>query len=375
MPRNSLPIRHLLAMSRPLASLIAIAALLVALISMPASVAHAQKMHRWVDEHGQVHFSQTPPPDQASQESEMVRYGKDKRRNVDRACCESVREVATTASSYLQRGLTFSQLQQQFPPSEYPYLTEIFNYVSLNASAGDSPLAIGSRAFNACLNRSFQACRVETGRVATGGSTVSSAGSGVVIGDGLVLTNDHVISGCREITVSDQQIGARVLATDRGTDLAALEARLESMRPVSIAGADRPVLGQSIVVAGYPFSSVLESLNFTTGTVSSEKALKGSNTLFQITAPIQPGNSGGPVFDSSGHLIGIVVSQLANIPMLKAFSSVPQNVNFAITPVAVKTFLRENDIAFLIAGSKRALTTEAIAEQARQNTVRIFCYP
>jgi S1-C subfamily serine protease len=362
-------------MHRSFKQLFSLAAVLFLLAAMPASSAFAQKMHRWVDEDGQVHFSQTPPPDQGRQESEMVTYGEEERNDVDRACCGDVRELAGVAATYLQRGLTLTQLQQEFPPSEYPYVTEIFNFASFNAAGGDSPAAIGSRAFTTCLNRGFQACRIDGGSAGVDGGVVASSGSGVVIGEGLVITNDHVVRACGEVAVSDAQVSARVLARDSGTDLAVLQASLEGLQPAAWTAAARPRLGQSIVVAGFPLSDVLASLNFTTGTVSSENAIRGSNTLFQITAPIQPGNSGGPVFDSGGRLVGIVVSKLAELPVLRDQASLPQNVNFAITPMAVKAFLRQNDIPFLESASTASYATEAIAERAKRNTVRVFCYP
>jgi S1-C subfamily serine protease len=362
-------------MQRFSAKLVTVIALIVALAGMPAASVLAQKMHRWVDEDGQVHFSQTPPPDQDVRETETVTYGEDRSGSVDRACCERVRRLAGVSASYLQRGLTLMQLQQEYPPSQYPFATEIFNHVSFNASAGDSPTAVASRAFNTCMNRGFQACRLDSGPDQAEGSAVASSGSGVVIGDGLVMTNEHVVGDCSRVTVTDARVSAEVVAADGGTDLAVLEARLEGKRSVSLVSVDKPRLGQSIVVAGYPLSSVLESLNLTTGTVSSEGGIRGSRTLFQVTAPIQPGNSGGPVFDSGGRMIGVVVSRLADVPMLRNYASLPQNVNFAITPVAVKTFLRQHGIDFRVSSAQSSMSTEAIGERAKRNTVRIFCHP
>lgn len=362
-------------MSRLPAPPSAIAALLIALVVLSAPEAFAQKMHRWVDEDGQVHFSQTPPPNQDEQESEIVSYGEeDQAGEVSRACCGEVRDFARQAAGYMQRGLSITEIQRSFPPSEYPYLTEVVNFISFNAPSGESPSAIGSRAFSACMNRSFQACRIEGGPGGSTGRAVSSAGSGVVIGPNRVVTNHHVAGRCDRITVSDTGVEAELIAADSGTDLAVLEAELDGLTPITLTASQRPRLGQSIYVAGYPLSSVLASLNFTTGTVSSENAIKGSNTLFQISAPIQPGNSGGPVFDSGGRLVGVVVSRLADAAIIQRFGSVPQNVNFAISAVALKTFLRQHDIDFRESGSAQSLSTEALAERAKRNTVRVFCH-
>jgi S1-C subfamily serine protease len=351
----------------------ATAALIIALFALAATDAVAQKMHRWVDEDGQVHFSQTPPPDQENQESEIVSYGEeDKSGQVDRACCGELRDFARAAAGYMQQGLTITEIQQRFPPSDYPYLTEVVNFISFNAASGENPSGIGSRAFSACMNRSFQACRVDGQPGGAPGTSV--AGSGTVIGRDLVVTNHHVAGRCSRVTISESGEEAELIASDSGTDLAVLRAELADVSPVTLTASPRPRLGQSIFVAGYPLSSVLASLNFTTGTVSSENAVKGSNTLFQISAPIQPGNSGGPVFDSGGRLVGIVVSRLADAPIIQRFGSVPQNVNFAISAIALKTFLREHDIAFREGPSDGSLSSEALAGRAKRNTVRVFCH-
>ena len=74
--------------------------------------------------------------------------------------------------------------------------------------------------------------------------------------------------------------------------------------------------------------------------------MKNDSRVIQITAPIQPGNSGGPLIDSYGSVIGVIVSKLSSTFMLKKFKDIPQNVNFAINGVHVKRFLQKNKIEF-----------------------------
>lgn len=349
-----------------------VAALLFVFLT-PSSV--AQKLHRWVDEDGQVHFSQTPPPDQSTQKSEIVSYGESSGGKVDSDCCEDVRSFAQVVASGLRRGQSVMQVQEMFPPSEYPIITEIVNFVSPAVSRGSSPVTIGNRAFNACINRKFQACRVQTNEAVASGSVVRSSGSGVLINSNLVLTNDHVIRGCTEVTVSDLQAPGKIQARDSGTDLALIETELQNTRFITFAPGLRPKLGQDVIVAGYPLSTVLDSLNVTTGTVSSETGMRGDRVLFQMTAPVQPGSSGGPVLDSSGRLVGLVVSRLSDIPILRQHGSVPQNINFAIGPVAIRRFLNDHGVSFEESKFESVVSTEGIAAHAKQNTVRIFCYP
>ncbi len=78
--------------------------------------------------------------------------------------------------------------------------------------------------------------------------------------------------------------------------------------------------------------SLLSSdLNVTTGVVSALAGPGNNRRLIQITAPIQPGNSGGPVLDQSGHVVGVVVARLDALKLVQRTGRLPQNVNFAIS--------------------------------------------
>lgn len=335
----------------------------------------AQQMHRWVDEDGQIHFSQTPPPDQASTESEIVSYGDKDRRGVDRECCEELREFSQTMLIYMRRGLSDSALRETFPPSEYPAVNEVINFVGPASLSPSTPQAIGARALSACLNRAFQACRVQqpTGGRSSSGNVVASSGSGVVIGPNLVLTNQHVVSGCQHIKLTDMQVPGRKIGGDSGADLALVSTDLQQSEFVFFSPGSTARLGQDVVVAGFPFGDLLGSLNVTTGSVSADSGPRNNRSLFQVSAPVQPGNSGGPVLDSNGHLLGLVVSRLADLPTLERYGSLPQNINFAISPFAIKRFLRAHDVPFQEASGGANQSTEAIASLARKHTVRIFC--
>lgn len=343
-------------------------------VSLAGSDLAAQQMHRWVDEDGQVHFSQTPPPDQSAQETERVTYDEPARRHdVDHECCASVRSFSAVVASYLGRGMSVLQVHELFPVSEYPHITEIVNFIGPVTPGGASPAEIGNRAFSVCMNRRFQACRIDAGSAGSGSRAASSTGSGVIIGPNRVLTNEHVVRGCGRILVSDAQVSGSVMARDEDNDLALIESELTRAHSISLAPQSEVRLGQDVVVAGFPLSNVLETLNVTTGSVSSVTGWRGSQSLFQITAPVQPGSSGGPVLDSNGALIGLVVSRLADAPAISQYGAVPQNINFAINPAVIKGFLNARGFSFQESTASGALSTEDIATQAQQHTVRVFC--
>ncbi len=95
--------------------------------------------------------------------------------------------------------------------------------------------------------------------------------------------------------------------------------------------------------------------------------------LIQITAPVQPGNSGGPVLDASGHVVGVVVSRLDAIKLAQRTGRLPQNVNFAISGTAARTFLDAHKIRYRVSSSTSTVPAVDIAARARGFTVSVEC--
>jgi S1-C subfamily serine protease len=92
-----------------------------------------------------------------------------------------------------------------------------------------------------------------------------------------------------------------------------------------------PRLGEAVATYGFPYHGILSSSgNFTLGNVTSLTGMGDDTRFFQMSTPIQPGNSGGPLLDMSGTVVGVMVSQLSAVNMMKVGNSVPQNVNISI---------------------------------------------
>jgi S1-C subfamily serine protease len=90
-------------------------------------------------------------------------------------------------------------------------------------------------------------------------------------------------------------------------------------------------LGDPVFTIGYPASDILgPEPKFTDGSISSLSGLGGEASLLQITVPIQPGNSGGPLVNEQGYAIGVVTSSAAVRPFLQATGTLPQNINWAV---------------------------------------------
>jgi S1-C subfamily serine protease len=136
----------------------------------------------------------------------------------------------------------------------------------------------------------------------------------------------------------------------------------------------QPHVGESIFVFGFPLSGILSaSGNFTTGTITAITGLGDDTRLAQISAPVQPGNSGGPLIDKYGNIVGVIVSKLNALNIATATNDIPQNVNFAIKSAVLMNFLESNGVTAETNTKSRELPPEAIADLAKLFTVRVIC--
>jgi S1-C subfamily serine protease len=133
--------------------------------------------------------------------------------------------------------------------------------------------------------------------------------------------------------------------------------------------------GDAATAVGFPLRGVLaSSANVTTGTVSALAGLGDDTRYIQVTAPIQAGNSGGPLLDQSGHVIGIIVSKLDAVKVFRATGDLPQNVNFALHASVARTFLDANSVEYETAPSTRTLSAADVGERAKAFTVVVECW-
>ena len=154
-------------------------------------------------------------------------------------------------------------------------------------------------------------------------------GTGFALNSNYVVTNYHVVENAKTITLTGvngnftNKYPATVTATDKNNDLAILKlsgnVSITSI-PYSVKTATSDV-GEEVFVLGYPLTATMgDEIKLTTGVISSKSGFQGDVSLYQISAPIQPGNSGGPLFDSKGNVIGIVSAKHAGA----------ENVGYAI---------------------------------------------
>jgi TPR repeat protein len=162
---------------------------------------------------------------------------------------------------------------------------------------------------------------------------IKGNGSGVVVSaQGHVLTAAHVVTGAQALAVmtADGEKAARVLRIDQANDLAVLKIDGAGLRPLQIGPSRRIRLGQAVSTIGFPNIGIQGfSPKVTKGEISSMNGASDDPRSWQISVPVQPGNSGGPLLDENGHLIGVVVSKLG-LKAARAIGDIPQNVNYAV---------------------------------------------
>jgi len=131
--------------------------------------------------------------------------------------------------------------------------------------------------------------------------------------------------------------------------------------------------GEQAIALGYPLASRLGSqLKVTIGNVAALTGYQNNIAELQLTAPVQPGNSGGPLLDDNGNVIGVIVSRLERTGGLKK-GRIAQNVNFAIKSNMAKIFMDLNMIDYTVKKPADKIEVNQIVENARNSVVQIIC--
>ena len=202
-------------------------------------------------------------------------------------------------------------------------------------------------------------------------------GSGFfVTSAGHLLTNAHVAQGCSNPTVrvdGATEMPVNTVALDNKNDLALMKAAFRPKKIASLRVTPPVSVGDPIVVFGFPLSGLLSSSgNATFGNISATMGISDNPDHLQISASVQSGNSGGPLLDSSGNVVGIVFAKLG----LRAASltgDLPQNINFAVKSTIAAKFLADEGIAVEKRETTVELSKAEIVEMARAFSVEIKC--
>jgi S1-C subfamily serine protease len=209
---------------------------------------------------------------------------------------------------------------------------------------------------------------------------VGVSGSGFVVSKNAhIVTNNHVVADCvgdiHGNLAGQAPVKLRVVSADEENDLALLQGTKKfKEKDIATIRASAVNSGDQVVAIGYPLHGLLTSdMTVTTGIISSLAGLHNDTRFLQISAPVQPGNSGGPLHDSSGNVVGVVSAKLDALRMVKATGDIPQNVNFAIKTGALRDFLDNSAVPYQTADAGSEMKTADIASAARTYTMLISC--
>ena len=264
-------------------------------------------------------------------------------------------------------------------------------YLSKNGSDGREPVTPDRgfqkseylNSFNSMLTRAGAILLARSGgqpgrpgpRPSGNKGEVVSVGTGFFInGGGFALTNNHVVEGCgglRAVLKEGENPSVTLVATDRENDMALIKVPSHIGSYALFRAAPPMRQGEPVVTYGYPMRGILASHgNVTTGVVSALAGIRDDSGVIQISAPVQPGNSGGPVLDAGGSVVGIVSSGLEP---KDGKGHVPQNINFAVKVNMVTNFLDINNVNYETTTLKKEMPTADIGDRAKGFTFVVQC--
>src|SRR3954462_4965326 len=211
-------------------------------------------------------------------------------------------------------------------------------------------------------------------------SARAKSGTGFVVSaSGHVVTNNHVINGCvgdiKGNLTGEAGMVLRVVSSDANNDLSLLQAPSTTTFKEFARIRDRSIRsGDSVVAIGFPFHGLLTSdFTVTTGIVSSLSGMRNDSRFLQITSPVPPGNSGGPLVDTTGQIVGFGTGKLDGLRVAAATGNIPENITFAIKTAALRDFLDNSVVPYQTAEPKGEIKTTDIAGNARPYTMLISC--
>ena len=201
-------------------------------------------------------------------------------------------------------------------------------------------------------------------------------GTGFVVNKDYVVTAEHVLEDCTAISIrhGHKEIDAKTVARDAANDLGLIRLSQPIRDTAKLRGGRPARKGERVSNYGYPlFGQLADSATITQGNINNLSGLGNDSRFIQFDAPSQPGNSGGPVLDSSGNVVG-VASHILSKKYADRTGHIAQSVNFAVKSYLVEGFLSSNNVSFEKAESTEELKLPDIAEKAEKFTVLVECW-
>lgn len=203
------------------------------------------------------------------------------------------------------------------------------------------------------------------------------SGSGsIVSSSGHIVTAAHVIKGSSylEVVTPTGTHPAVVLSVDEANDVALLKVEQVFDSHIPVGRSSEVRLGQTVATIGFPNIGIQgHSPKVTQGMISGENGIQNDIRMWQISVPIQPGNSGGPLLDEQGRLVGVVVASLS-LRAIQITGSVPQNVNYAIKGAYLEPLLNFHKVALSEGPTATPASFQDMIANAQKASVLILVY-
>jgi S1-C subfamily serine protease len=207
------------------------------------------------------------------------------------------------------------------------------------------------------------------------------AGSGTgffITPDGWLVTNAHIVQAEGRVTVSvgDKLLSGTVGRVDAGNDLALVRVDGEHAA-LPIASSRGVPLGATVFTVGFPNPGLQGvSPKMTKGEISSLAGVGDDPRHFQISVPIQPGNSGGAVVDEAGNVVGVVCAKISDLAAIESSGAIPQNINYAVKSSYLLALVESvPDVSRgLVAARGRAGDFQAAVQAAEAATVMVLVF-
>ena len=164
-----------------------------------------------------------------------------------------------------------------------------------------------------------------------------------------------------------------MVSFDPRNDLALLKGDFRPSTVFSLSD-DKPELLQDVYVAGYPFGrKVSTGVKVTKGIISSLTGIGNNFSNIQIDAALQPGNSGGPILNDRGNVVGVAVARLDKIKALENFGSLPENTNFGIKTSVVRSILESSNVS-LPSPNRSTISKSELGKKISSGTYYLSCW-
>ncbi len=204
------------------------------------------------------------------------------------------------------------------------------------------------------------------------------SGTGFYIAPDKILTNYHVAGPCTMLTVGNgvegNEVPAKLIAGDQGDDLAVLQTAPIAAEPARFETALYTETGQDLAIVGYPEHGLVVIESELSPVTAREADLVAPRKNFPFNGAVRRGNSGSPVLDDSGAVLGVVSAKVDTVAVYQKTGRIVDNIGVAIANRTVLAFLRSNKIDFLPAVPGASLTSAQLLDKAHGFVRQVGCW-